>query len=211
MLAEGVLGRLLEVRVVHTGAQYAQSDAAMTWRQDSRLSGKNVLTMGIVHETVQRWVDDDLDWLVADGEVFQQQRCYAGESEPRPIDIPDSLSVFGRFAQGGARLIYHFSGVESGKPCMAFRLNGTRCALHLDPVQGGLLFAKAGSSQVRPIATPTTQSQGWQVEADFVRSIRDGSPVTLTNFTQGLRYMTFTEMVADSIQRDSARVFGADY
>jgi len=58
-IRRGEIGDLLEVRVVHTGAQSACPDAPMTWRQDRALSGKNILSMGIMHETVQRWMDGD--------------------------------------------------------------------------------------------------------------------------------------------------------
>ena len=33
----------------------------------------------------------------------------------------------------------------------------------------------------------------WRVEADFIDSIRDGAPVELTNFKNGVRYMQVIE------------------
>ena len=178
----------------------------MNWRQDAALSGKNILTMGIMHETVQRWVEDDPSWLLADGEVFQSKRRYPGSDEVVQVRIPDSLSVLGRFAKTGARLVYHFSGVESGKPRMEFRLNGSKGALRFDAFQTSLLYAEAGQAEEKKMTLSRAQSRGWQVEADFVRSIREGSPVELTSFEQGVRYMTFTEMVAQSLLADSQRV-----
>jgi predicted dehydrogenase len=206
MLRTGKIGQLLEVRVVHTGGQSASPDAPMTWRQDVALSGKNILTMGILHETVQRWVEDDPSWLIADGEVFQKSRSYPGADASSEVKIPDSLSLFGRFAKTGARMIYHFSGVESGKARMEFRLNGSAGALRFDAFQTSLLFAEAGETKEKKIPLSRSDSRGWQVEADFVDSIRKGRPVTLTSFEQGLRYMTFTEMVAQSLAAGSQRV-----
>lgn len=207
MLHEGKLGELLEVRVVHTGGQFACPNAPMTWRQDALLSGQNVLTMGIMHEIVERWVEDEPSWLLADGVVFQSTRRYPGVDEGSEVKIPDSLSVLGRFSKTGARLVYHFSGVESGKPRMEFRLNGSKGALRFDAAQTSLLFAKAGEVEEKKITLSRSQSRGWQVEADFVRSICEGAPVQLTSFEQGLRYMTFTEMVAQSLAADSQRVY----
>jgi len=206
MIRAGKLGQLLEVRVVHTGGQSACSEAAMTWRQDISLSGKNILTMGIMHETVQRWVEDEPSWLLADSAVFQIERKYAESDEVKEVKVPDSLSILGRFAQSGARMVYHFSGVESGKPRMEFRLNGSKGALRFDAFQTLLLFAKAGETEEKKITLSRSDSRGWQVEADFVRSIREGAPVTLTSFEQGVRYMTFTEMVAQSLAAGSQRV-----
>lgn len=211
MVRVGKLGDLLEVRVVHTGGQLADPDAPMTWRQDVEFSGKNVLTMGIMHETVQRWLDDEPAWLLADGEIFQAERGYPDSGEVRQIQISDSLSVLGRFASSGARMVYHFSGVESGKPRMEFRLNGSKGALRFDAFQKQLLFAEAGATEETKITLSRGESRGWQVEADFVQSIREGAPVKLTSFEQGVRYMTFTEMVSDSLAGTSKRVVLGDY
>lgn len=206
MMTAGQLGDLLEVRVVHTGGQAAPPDAPMTWRQERSLSGRNVLTMGIMHETVQRWVEDEPEWLIADGAVFQTTRSYPGMTDVVKVEVPDSLSVLGRFAESGARLLYHFSGLESGKPRMEFRLNGSKGALRFDAFKKQLFFSEAGATQETKITIARGQSRGWQVEADFVESIRAHTPVKLTTFEQGVRYMTFTEMVWQSLAKQSARV-----
>ncbi|MGZ0655573.1 Gfo/Idh/MocA family protein [Coraliomargarita sp. W4R72] len=206
MIQTGKLGDLLEVRVVHTGGQSASPEAPMSWRQDQALSGKNILTLGIMHETVQRWVQDEPSWLLADGAIFQSQRKYPDSDEVKEVNVPDSLSVLGRFAQSGARMVYHFSGVESGKPRMEFRLNGTKGGLRFDTYETALLFSNAGEEEEKKIILSRAESRGWQVEADFVRSIREGAPVKLTSFEQGVRYMTFTEMVSQSLAADSQRV-----
>lgn len=211
MVLSGKLGKLLEIRAVHTSGQLAPADAPMDWRQDAKYSGKNLLTMGIVHETIQRWVGDEPAWLLADGAIFQQTRKYPDEIVVEPVRVPESLSVLGRFSQSEARLVYHFSGVESGKPRMEFRLNGSKGALRFDAYQKQLLFAKAGVVEEKKITLSRSESRGWQVEADFIQSVSQGSPVSLTSFEQGLRYMAFTEMVADSCERSSERVYWSDY
>jgi hypothetical protein len=48
------------------------------------------------------------------------------------------------------------------------------------------------------IPIPPEKAGGWQVEADWVRSIRDGAPVRFTDFATGVAYMEFTEAVARS-------------
>lgn len=211
MVLRGKLGELLEVRAVYTGGQLAPADAPMNWRQDVIFSGKNVLMMGIVHETIQRWVGDDPEWLLADSAIFQKTRKYPDETIAEPIKVPESLSVLGRFAQSHARMIYHFSGVESGKPRIELRLNGSKGALRFDAYQKQLLFAKAGQEEEKKITLSRCESRGWQVESDFIQSVLQGTPVGLTSFEQGLRYMTFTEMVADSCERGSERVNWNDY
>jgi hypothetical protein len=43
--------------------------------------------------------------------------------------------------------------------------------------------------------------RGWRVEADWVDSIRNGTPVKFTDFATGVAYMEFTEAVARSADR----------
>jgi predicted dehydrogenase len=205
-IEKGALGRLLEVRVTHTGGQYASAQAPLSWRQDRALSGNNVLTMGIMHETILRWVDSDPDWLIADGMVAHNTRPVAEGKKPAAVDIPDSLSIFGRFGRDRMRFIYHFSGVESGRPRMEFRVNGTEGALRFDAARKQLWYAKAGEIEEKRLTIPRSESRGWQVEAEFIQSIREGTPVQRTTFADGLRYMHFSEMVARSLQANATRV-----
>ncbi len=205
-ITSGAIGRLLEVRVAHTGGQYADPDTPMIWRQDVALSGKNILSMGIMHETILRWVGEDPMWLIADGEVFQAERPTGEGPQRAVVDIPDSLSILGRFEGSGARFIYHFSAVESGRPRMEFRINGTEGALRFDAANKQLMFAKAGATEEQRLSISRAESRGWQVEADFIRSIRTGAPVTLTHPDEALRYMHFTEMVDRSWRNGSTKV-----
>lgn len=210
MIHSGELGEILEVRVVHTSGLSADPEAPMTWRQDKSLSGNNVMTMGILHETVQRWMQDEPEWLLADAMVSQETRAYVKDATKYKVEVPDSLSILGRFQQTGARLVYHFSGVESGEPRTELFINGSKGALRFDVLNTTLLFSKAGSEEAQEVAA-SPEANGWQVEADFVRSIREGAPIELTSFEQGVRYMTFTEMVADSMNKGSDKVFWRDY
>ncbi len=205
-IQKGALGRLLEVRVTHTGGQYASVQAPLSWRQDRALSGNNVLTMGIMHETIIRWLDSDPDWLIADAMVAHNTRVSAESKKAVAVEIPDSLSIFGRFARDRMRFIYHFSGVESGRPRMEFRVNGTEGALRFDAARKQLWYAKSGEMEEKRLTIPRSESRGWQVEAEFVQSIREGTPVERTSFADGLRYMHFTEMVARSLRNNAARV-----
>ncbi len=199
-LEEERLGKLYEIRVTHTAGNQASPEIPLNWRQHFEYSGINVLTMGIFHEVVQRWVDGDPIWILADAAVFNEYRIDPETERPHHVRIPESLSVFGAFADH-SRLIYHFSGVESGQPVMEFRLNGSKGSLRLDLVQGTLLFAEAGETEESVITIPLAKQRGWQVEADFIDSIRNGTPVRLTSFSEGVRYMEFTQRVFDSYQK----------
>lgn len=197
-LEEGRLGRLLEVRVTHTAGALAPEDVELNWRQHFEYSGINTLTLGIFHEAVQRWLPSDPETVDAHGAVFHEYRLDPETERPHHVRIPESLSVCGSYADG-ARLIYHFSGVESGRPVMEMRLNGSKGALRLDLLEPGLSFAEAGTTEESPITIPEADRRGWRVEADFINSIRTGAPVRLTSFADGVRYMEFTQRVFDAL------------
>lgn len=203
ILDSGALGEVREVVVTHTGNQFLDASKPVTWRQDLELSGHNVLTMGIYHEMVQRWVRCEPEWVMADGKIFTQWRRGLKGGKLVEVGIPDSISIWGRMV-GGARLIYHFSGVEAGRPRNEMRLSGARGGLRFD-VEAGQLY-QSDSSREWQVAIPEADRRGWRVEADFVDSIRAGTPVRLTSFEDGVKYMRFTEAVYSAWQ-DGEKIF----
>ena len=205
LVHSGELGEIYEVCATHTGGQLALKETPITWRQDFHLSGFNMLTLGIFHEAVERWIDGEPDWVVAGGSVFTPERIDSETGQGASVQIPDSVSVFGQYATG-TRLVYHFSGVESGKPRMEVRLNGSKGSLRLDFLEDALYRSRAGKAEEKLVEIPAEKQKGWQVEAEFIESIRNGTPVARTGFEQGVRYMRFTEAVYNSWSNGSARV-----
>ena len=57
----------------------------------------------------------------------------------------------------------------------------------------------------QPLEPDPGTAGAWNVEADFVASIREGAPVELTSFEDGLRYMQFTDAVWRSWSEGRAR------
>ncbi len=203
LLAEKALGDLREICVTHTGSQFASAEAPMTWRQDAELSGQNVLTMGIYYEIVRRWLRVDPAQVVATGAVFTCTRPRAESDQTAEVSIPDSVTVLGDYVDG-ARLVAHFSGVENGPPRNEIRLNGSNGSLRIDFSTRRLYRSTTGAMEETEVPVPEEARRGWQVEADFIDSIRKGTPVTLTNFEDGICYMAFTEAVAKSIEANGA-------
>jgi len=197
------LGTLREVRVTHTSAQFADPTMPLTWRQDFALSGVNTLMLGINYEMVLRWLGEDPLWVQADAAIFtrRRRRPEGGEGE---VQIPESVSVLGRYA-GGARLVMHCSSVEPGLPGHEIRLNGEGGALRLDLLAQQLWFAPVGGSETL-VEVPAAERRGWRVEEDFVASMRTGKPVTLTDFATGVRYMRVTDAVWRSWSDRGARI-----
>jgi predicted dehydrogenase len=201
LLASGYLGELREVQVVHRTAALADPTAAMHWRQDAALSGLNMLTLGIVHETLLRWLSQPVR-VLAQAHAFIPERIDPSSGARMPVGTPDSVQVLSEWALG-ARGCYQFSGVTPFGQQGHIALFGSKGALCYDLIRDRLSGASGspgGMDDLKEIAVPPDRRGGWRVEADFIDSIRTGAPVGLTDFATGVAYMEFTEAVARSAQ-----------
>jgi predicted dehydrogenase len=206
LLQQGYVGELREVHVFSRSAALADPVAPLSWRQDAALSGYNMLTLGIVHETLMRWVPP-LERVLAQVHAFVPARIDPESGVLRSVGTPDSVQVLG-VLQNGARLSYHFSGATPFGQGMRIELYGTEGALHYDLARDritGLSRAaapRAGSQleEMQELPIPEDLQQGWRVEQDFIDSIRHGKKVELTSFEAGVAYMEFTEAVARSAE-----------
>ena len=205
LIDSGYLGELREAHVFSFNAALADPDAPLSWRQDAKLSGYNMLTLGIVHETLMRWVAPPV-------EVFAQVHAHlASRIDPesgvrRPVGTPDSVQVLAVLADG-ARVSYHFSGVTPFGQSSGIYLFGSAGVLHYDlatdRIRGASRHSGATSAknaELQEIPVPTEKARGWTVEADFIAAIREGRPIEWTTFEAGVAYMEFTEAVARSAE-----------
>ncbi|MFO0930280.1 MAG: Gfo/Idh/MocA family oxidoreductase [Gemmataceae bacterium] len=209
----GFLGTLREVAVVHRTAALADPTAPLHWRQDAALSGLNMLTLGIFHETLTRWVPQPLR-VLAQATAFIPARIDPHSGARRPVGTPDSVQVLTELP-GGARATYQFSGVTPFGQEGHITLYGSDGVIHYDLLADRLTGASRTSGaapcrvdELPPIPIPPEKAGKWQVEADFVASMRDGAPVRLNDFATGVAYMEFTEAVARSAERGVAVAVG---
>lgn len=200
LLAGGYLGQLREVQVTHRTAALADATAAMPWRQDAALSGVNTLTLGIIHETLLRWLPQPVR-VFAQATAFIPERVDPASGARRPVGTPDSVQVLCQWP-GGACGAYQFSGVTPVGQQGHIALFGSAGALCCDFVGDRLLGAQGAATmaELKEIEVPAAKRGGWRVEADFIDSIRSGAPVRYTDFATGVAYMEFTEAVARSAQ-----------
>lgn len=204
LLAGGYLGQLREVQVIHRTAALADPTAALHWRQDAALSGVNMLTLGIYHEALLRWLPQPAR-VMAQAHAFIPERVDPDSGAKRPVGTPDSVQVLAEWP-GGARGSYQFSGVTPVGQQGHVLLLGSRGALCYDLVRDRLLGASApgGIEELKELPVPAERRGGWRVEADFIDSIRAAAPVRHTDFATGVAYMEFTEAVARSAQTGAA-------
>ena len=195
LCADGSLGEILEAHLTLLNGGGLDPAAALHWRHRSDYSGKNMMQLGIFNETIQRWLGDTTR-VVAHARTFVTSRVDEESGERMSITIPDSLGIFADMANG-ARCTYRVSAVAEGAPGPpSIELYGTEGRLSWrfgDTAE----WAPHGEQPLALEPDPGT-AHDWQVEADFMRSVRSGAPVELTNFEDGVRYMRFTDAVWES-------------
>ncbi len=207
LLAGNYLGELREVDVYARSNALADPAAPLSWRQDVALSGFNMLTLGIVHETLLRWAPPPVR-VLAQVHAFIPTRIDPESGVRRPVGTPDSVQILA-ILENGARAVYRLSGVTPFGQGMGIWLYGTHGVLHYDlihdRIEGTHQPGKPGLGQaLEEIPIPLSKTRSWRVEADFVDAIRRQSPIQFTDFAMGVAYMEFTEAVARSAQRGQA-------
>lgn len=205
LMTSGFLGELREVRVYSFNDSLADSAAPLSWRQDVQLSGFNMLTLGILHETVLRWVPAPVR-VLAQVHAFIPTRIDPESGARRAAGTPDSVQVLA-VLENGARATYHFSGVTPFGQGMGAYLYGTEGVVHYDMTSDRIWGASRKRSEaatrqdeLKEIPIPQEKALSWRVEADFVDAIRLGTPIRFTDFDTGVAYMEFTEAVARSAE-----------
>lgn len=195
-LQSGFFGDILEIEMRGLGGGYAP-DAPLHWRQRRHFSGQNIMALGILNETVRRYVGHEKA-VVAHGKVFTTQRMDPDTGALAAADVPESIGVVAEM-ESGAMAVYHVSSVArlGGS---AFEFYGTKGSFKME--DGKVWIAGEGDDEYQLLALPEHPRNGWQVEEDFVDAIREGKPVTHTNFADGVKYMEFTEAVQVSLAED---------
>lgn len=208
-IAGGYLGQLRAIQVTGLNAALADPAAPLSWRQDDVLSGLNMLTLGIVHETLLRWVPSPVR-VQAQVHAFIPTRIDPASGQRRSVGTPDSVQVL-TVLPGGVRGTYHFSGVTPFGQQFGITLFGSDGVLHYDLLTDRIRGASrtegrdsARMDELPEIPIPPEKARAWRVEADFIDSIRTGTPVRYTDFATGVAYMEFTEAVARSAQSGAA-------
>ncbi|MBH53309.1 MAG: oxidoreductase [Opitutaceae bacterium] len=206
IIENGDLGLIYELFVEFSTGMLANPKGLFTWRLDHELSGVNTLFSGIFHEAVLRWVKRNPEWVIADGLIGTMARKDPETGDAKTVLIPDSLSVMARYSQG-FKATYLFSGLSASVQRSEMRLSGSNGALLLDLADGKLMFSPTDSNRYEEVEIPDSQRGKWQVEQEFIESIRDGRPVTHTSFKDGVEYMRFSQAVWDSWTDGSKKVW----
>lgn len=200
LLKDGFIGRLYSVRVQALGAQFADPNTPVHWRQQMEINGFNTLALGIYHEVIQRWVGSARS-VQALAKVFMPTRTINGSSKRYEVRIPDDLMVLVEF-ENRAQGTYHFSGVSRYAPGDNIQLYGSEGTLLYDVAADKLYGARYPQPKLEEMAIPPESERTWTVEQDFINAVRaaqQGQPWQVSpDFYEGLKYMEFVEAVLRS-------------
>lgn len=197
LIDTGFLGALRELVVIGADDAFWDYSKELHWRQDVEISGYNVLTLGILHETALRWTPPPTR-VFAQATIFEPTRPAADREGSVTVRVPDSVQAVTEL-EGGPRGLYHFSGIELFGPGKQIHLYGSRGTIKLKTAGREQLFVgRAGDAELREVTLPPEKLGRWRVEEEFIGAIRGEERVQLTDFETGVRYMEFVEAVARS-------------
>ena len=197
LLAEGYVGEVLAVELTGTqNARFVDREEPLHWRHDVALSGHNVMNMGIWYEAMVRWLSPARRVMAMGKIAVPERRDEQGAL--RDVKIPDHLEILATLRDGAmARL--RFSSVAALGPPSEVWIFGSDGTLRLDAEGKRLFGARRGDKALAEITIPAERRVGWRVEEEFVNAIRGREKVSRTTFEDGVRYMEFTDAVAQSL------------
>lgn len=197
LIADGYLGPIRELHVDGLTEDLADPRSPLGWRQQTRYSGFNMLTLGILHETALRWTAPPNQVIAVASKLIPTRRNPEKGGHVGRVGTPDSVQVLTSQADG-SRGVYRLSGVTWHPPGLSIDLYGAEGMIAYDLTRDAIRGARRKDHEVKPLAIPESLRGGWSVEADFIAAIRGEREVTHTTFADGVRYMQFTEAVARS-------------
>ncbi len=204
LISEGYIGDLVNVKLhVGTASDFPNPDLPLHWRHDRDLSGNNIMTMGIWYEAMMRWFGP-AKTVQALGQTVVKHRLDE-DGRRRSISIPDHLDVLMQMECGGT-MNYTVTTVSAFARELDLWVHGTDGVLRVENADAddpsGATFkvsgARRGDSGLTQIEIPEERRGAWRVEEEFINAIRGIEPVTHNNFTDGVKYMQFTDAVTES-------------
>ena len=173
----------------------AETHRTLHWRQIAKYSGFNMLNLGILYETLLRWVPAATS-VFAQASKLISRRIDPETNHKVKVGTADSVQVLTEH-KGGAVGTFRLSGVLWHGHKTEIAPYGRRGTLIYDLASDELRGGRA-REDLQPMPIPEAYRGGWRVEEDFVAAIREGRHVMRTDFLTGVLYMHFTEAVARS-------------
>ncbi|GAB4165431.1 MAG: hypothetical protein Fur0032_02170 [Terrimicrobiaceae bacterium] len=192
LLADGCVGTVHSLRLRSWNGAFRDPAQPLHWRQRPEISGKNILTLGIHTEVLQRWFGS-FHVCAAAGRVLVPQ--HAGQS----VTVPDELVVIAAWESGPAGVL-DFSGVHAGPAEDCLMILGSDGVLKVDYLSGAITRQSPGR-EPEILLPPDDLIRPWQVEADFIHAVRNPeAPRPRPDFADGVAYMEVVEEVSGLLE-----------
>ena len=188
LLAEKVVGEIRSLRLRSLNSLFLDPAKPAHWRQQTGISGKNIMSLGIHTEVLQRWFGP-FGPKAAIGRVFVEKR---GKDT---VKIPDEVTILADLASGGL-VVLELSGVWSGPAVEMLEVCGSTGLITIDFAQDKIILSQPGKAEPRTLDVPSDLDRPWRVEADFIDAVRNSSaPRPHPTFRDGVAYMEVVEAV----------------
>ena len=193
LLDDGAIGPLRHVRLAWQSS--GPDEPGEGWRWQRRFSGENVMALGIAYEAMARW-------LSAATAVTAITRMSPGPgdwptdapaTETGVIDVPDHVLAILEFPEDVTATIEMSARTQAPAANTAI-LFGSSGTIEVDFAAQRIRHSPVGGDWAA-VEVREADRAGWTAELDFVASIREGRPVTLTDFATGAHYMAVVEAV----------------
>lgn len=198
-IADGYVGDVLAVEHL-SGGGFIDRAAPLHWRDDPVYSGLNVGALGIVYETIMRWVGPASRVSAIGRTYVPMRRDAAGAAHA--MQFPDHLEILADLACGATLHLQVSSVLGHGAP--GTTIYGSEGTLRI--AGGQLLGARRGDGALEPLPVPEAAPRpgphmppGWRVEEEFCAAIRGEGAIERNTFEIGVQYMAFTEAVHRSL------------
>jgi predicted dehydrogenase len=197
MVASGSLGTITSVELVSVNGANLDRNT-VSWRERIEYSGRQVMLMGILAETLNAMVGP-YEQLAAQKATPIDTKTV--DAKTVDIGIPQVVTIAGKL-ESGALATEHHSGMaaDQSSPALCLTLRGLEGSVWYDFDQT-LKFAPRGAAW-QDVEVPQDERTGWTVEQDFigaVRAARAGKApevrMVRPDFTEGLLYMRKVEAV----------------
>jgi len=152
--------------------------------------------MGIWYEAMARWLGPAKRVSAMGKVAVPRRRDESGAMHE--VKVPDHVDVLATLA-GDAVAHLRFSAVTALGPANEVWIFGSDGTLRLEADAKRLSGARRGDKELREIPIPAERRVGWRVEEEFVNAVRGREKVSHTTFEDGVRYMEFTDAVAQSL------------
>lgn len=198
LMRKGFLGKPYALHVLCHQPPSLETRGFFSWRDDPKLSGLNVLTLGIWYESIMRWIGT-AKTVFARGKTVVGYKRDNQTGKKRRCLLPDYLEVFWE-TKSEVQAFFQLSSVAHLARPPEVWLFGTDGTLRYDLLTESLFGGKKGDRELKPIPIPPEAAGRWRVEEEFINAIRGIEPIKLTTFEEGVEYMKFTEAVHRSLK-----------